>query len=131
MVVFTASGAHEAETGLAIARGEAERLACVSDLFGLVLDGDGEPLWHGRRKRRATDAQLRALKVRDGGCVVCGARPSMCEAHHVVHWDGPGKGTTDVDNLALLCRHHHHRLHDQRLRLSRTADGRWELRAPP
>lgn len=131
MVVFTAAGAHDADTGLAVARAEAERLACVSDLFGLVLDGDGEPLWHGRRKRRATDAQLRTLKVRDGGCVICGARPSMCEAHHVVHWEGPGKGPTDVDNLVLLCRHHHHQLHDRGLRLCCEVDGRWGLRAPP
>lgn len=131
MVVLAVDGAHDAESGLAVARAEAERLACVSDLFGLVLDASGEPLWHGRRKRRATDAQLRALKVRDGGCVICSARPAMCEAHHVVHWDGPGKGGTDIDNLALLCRYHHHRLHDDRLTLCRTPDGRWEMRGPP
>ena len=131
MVVITADGAYDAESGLAVAGAEAERLACVSDLFGLVLDGRGEPLWHGRRKRRATDVQVRALKVRDGGCVICAARPSLCEAHHVVHWDGPGKGGTDIDNLALLCRYHHHYLHDHGLVLARTADGRWEMRGPP
>lgn len=131
MIVITTDGAYDAETGVAIARAEAERLACVSDLFGLVVDGDGDPLWHGRRKRRATDAQIRGLKVRDGGCVICAARPSMCEAHHVVHWDGPGKGETNIDNLALLCRHHHHHLHDHGLVLCRTIDGRWEMRAPP
>lgn len=129
--VVDADGAHDAETGLAVARSEAARLACVSDLFGLVLGGEGEPLWHGRRKRRATDAQLRALNVRDGGCVICSARPSLCEAHHVVHWDGPGKGRTDIDNLALLCRHHHHMLHDHGLGLCRCADGHWQLRARP
>ncbi len=30
----------------------------------------------------------------------------MCERHHVVAWiDG---GATDVNNLTLLCRYHHH-----------------------
>jgi hypothetical protein len=32
------------------------------------------------------------------------------EAHHVVHWiDG---GPTDLDNLVLLCWHHHHSIHE-------------------
>ncbi|WP_341351188.1 HNH endonuclease signature motif containing protein [Nocardioides convexus] len=31
--------------------------------------------------------------------------PLACDAHHVVHWaDG---GATSLDNLVLLCRHHH------------------------
>jgi len=30
---------------------------------------------------------------------------NWCDAHYVTHWDD--QGTTDPDNLALLCRHHH------------------------
>lgn len=45
--------------------------------------------------------------MRDGGCVVpgCHAPPEWCEAHHVVPWEHGG--LTDVDGMALLCRHHH------------------------
>ncbi|MCC6183624.1 MAG: HNH endonuclease, partial [Microthrixaceae bacterium] len=52
-----------------------------------------------------------ALAVRDGHCVFPGCdRPaSWCDAHHVTrHTDG---GPTTIDNLALLCRHHHGVIH--------------------
>jgi hypothetical protein len=47
----------------------------------------------------------KALNLRDKGCVVCGAAPVYCDAHHSVSWlDG---GPTSIDNLALFCRAHH------------------------
>ncbi|UDF22621.1 HNH endonuclease signature motif containing protein, partial [Rhodococcus qingshengii] len=55
--------------------------------------------------------QRRALAVRDGGCAFpgCGTPSGWCDAHHIVHWnDG---GPTDLDNLVLLCGHHHRTLH--------------------
>ena len=69
------------------------------------------PLDVGRSQRTATPAQLKALGVRDGGCIHpgCSRTPAYCDAHHVVHWidDGP----TAVSNMVLLCRHHHRTLH--------------------
>ena len=36
----------------------------------------------------------------------CDHPPPWCERHHIVAWvDG---GRTDLDNVTLLCRHHHH-----------------------
>lgn len=32
--------------------------------------------------------------------------PEWCERHHVVAWQEGG--ATDLDNLTLLCRYHHH-----------------------
>ncbi len=107
-----------------------ERLACGSDLFALVLSAAGDPLWIGRRTRLATDGQWRALIVRDGGCGICDAHPSKCEAHHIVAWQPPGSGPTDIDNLVLLCSHHHHLVHDLGARLMPTADGGWCLEPP-
>jgi len=69
------------------------------------------PLAVGRSQRTATSAQLKALSVRDGGCIHpgCSRTSAFCDAHHVVHWaDG---GRTDVSNLVFLCRHHHRTLH--------------------
>jgi len=106
---------------------ELERLACGSDLFGMLFSGDGQPLWHGDRVRLATDAQWRGLITRDGGCGICSAEPSKCEAHHVIPW--LFKGPTDITNLVLLCRHHHHLVHDQGYTIRRGVDG-WEL-VPP
>ena len=104
---------------------ELERLACDAELFGLLFSGDGEPLWHGRGERTATDAQRRALVARDGGCVLCAAEPAWCESHHVRAWAAPGDGPTDIDNLALLCTKCHHRLHDHKRVLIRHAQRGW------
>ncbi|MEO0495009.1 MAG: HNH endonuclease, partial [Actinomycetota bacterium] len=109
-------------------KAEIERLACGSDLIGLVLSQDGQPLWLGSAVRLASDDQWRALIVRDGGCIGCGVEPSRCEAHHV-HWVRDG-GPTDIDNLVLVCSHHHHLIHDKGWRVLRGGDGRWTL-APP
>ncbi len=48
----------------------------------------------------------------------CDARLTFCDAHHVVHWSAGG--ATDLDNLVLLCRHHHRTLHT----------GHWHLTRP-
>lgn len=106
-----------------------ERLACGSDLFGLVLSADGDPLWLGRRRRLASDGQWRALIARDGGCIACAAHPARCEAHHV-RWHGSGLGSTDIDNLVLLCAHHHHLVHDAGWRVERDPGGGWALARP-
>ncbi|MET9311511.1 DUF222 domain-containing protein [Kribbella sp. NPDC003505] len=91
------------------------RLACDANIIPLVLGSNSEPLDVGRRERLVTKAMRRALEARDRGCVVCGAPPVMCDAHHLVSWiDG---GDTKVSNLALLCRRHHTDLHR----------GRWHL----
>ncbi|MEV0790672.1 DUF222 domain-containing protein [Kribbella sp. NPDC050459] len=85
------------------------RLACDANIIPLVLGSNSEPLDVGRRVRLVTGAMRRALDARDRGCVVCGAPPIMCDAHHLISWiDG---GDTKVDNLALLCRRHHVDLH--------------------
>jgi len=53
----------------------------------------------------------RALKIRDGGCRHPGCvQTHYVDAHHIKHWcDG---GETSLDNLVLLCRHHHRMLHE-------------------
>jgi len=114
-----------------IPQSELERLACDAELFGLLFSGEGEPLWHGRGERTATDAQRRALIVRDGGCVLCAEEPSRCESHHVVPWAKPGEGPTDIDNLALLCGTCHRRLHNNKLVLTRSPDGTWGTAPDP
>ena len=109
---------------------ELERLACNADIFGLVFSGDGQPLWHGRRHRTATNDQFRALVARDGGCIGCGLAPQFCEAHHIIPWAPPTRGPTDIDKLVLICRHEHHLIHDHGWKVVRGPDARFRLEPP-
>lgn len=106
-----------------------EHIACGSDFVGMVFDGEGEVLWQGRSRRYPTKAQMLALIARDQGCVLCGADPQRCEAHHLMPWSAPGRGKTDIDELALLCGSCHRDLHDRNHTLYRDrTDGRWRTR---
>lgn len=91
------------------------------DIAVIIESATGNPLWHGRAKRHATNHQRLALIVRDRGCVLCGAPHHHCETHHLMPWHAPAKGTTDIDQLALLCSGCHHHLHDTDHTLIRTS----------
>jgi hypothetical protein len=88
-----------------------EFLACDATVCGVLMQGPHEILQMGRRTRTATPAQLRALAIRDGGCVVRGCRrpPSWCDAHHDVPWIHGG--LTNTDHMHLVCRPHHMMIH--------------------
>ena len=77
----------------------------------LKMSSTGDPLNMGRTLRYANRHQRRALLARDGGCIFPGCdRPaSWCDVHHVDEWDA--NGPTDIDNIGLLCRHHHRVTH--------------------
>ena len=88
-------------------------LRCEAALRAVLVDGDGEILWQGHKRRLATRAQYEAMAVRDGGCTApgCGRPPRECDAHHDIAWAAGGH--TDVDQMRLLCRRHHRELHDE------------------
>ncbi|WP_040632921.1 HNH endonuclease signature motif containing protein [Mobilicoccus pelagius] len=61
----------------------------------------------------SSPSQRIALALRGKGCTYpgCQAPPVWCDGHHIRHWaDG---GTTDLPDIALLCRHHHTVVHRQ------------------
>ncbi len=97
-------------------------LLCDPLFRSLLIDGDGVPLRLGRAQRRADGQLRRALTLRDGGCVFpgCDAPANWCDSHHVVHWLHGGH--TDLDNLALLCRHHHGVTHRHGWTMTASAD---------
>jgi hypothetical protein len=108
-------GAPPARTGRGqmLPTAEAHLLVCEAALRGVLVDGEGEILWQGRRRRYATRAQYEALAVRDGGCTVerCSLPASQCDAHHDVPWTAGGH--TNVNEMRLLCRRHHREVHDE------------------
>jgi len=92
--------------------GYIKELACGSG-YRLLIQGDkGEVLWMGNKPRLFSDAQKRAVVVRDGArCAAAGCnKPArQCDVHHVeFHSKG---GPTDVDNAILFCSEHHHMIH--------------------
>jgi len=108
-----------------IPRSELDRLTCEAAIFGVIFDRDGSPLWLGRENRLASPDQWRALIARDRGCVLCAAAPIYCQAHHIIAWQPPTRGPTNINNLALVCTHHHHQLHDTGQTLTRAGPNRW------
>ncbi len=118
----TGKGVCELAGGGAIPAVTAQRLACDCDFANVIVDPDDHRFNLGRTQRSANGAQRRLLWVRDGGCTFPGCdRPAgWCEAHHITFWDD--QGPTDLDNLTLLCSHHHHLCHEGGYRLQRDDD---------
>jgi hypothetical protein len=85
----------------------ANTLTCNPTIYALLTTNNATTLHLTRTQRLANRAQRRALAHRDGGCVFpgCTNPPQWTDAHHVKHWNN--EGTTDLSNLASLCRYHH------------------------
>lgn len=68
-------------------------------------------LWLGREHRHVNTRLWNALVARDGHCQFpgCHADVSRCNPHHVKFWWHGG--TSDLDNLVLLCTQHHRVVH--------------------
>jgi hypothetical protein len=101
----------DSETGEDVSAETSRRQACDFGVVHWLENERGQALDIGRRSRNITPALRRALLRRDGGCTFPGCTThSHVDAHHVVHWaDG---GETRLDNLVLLCRHHHRLVHE-------------------
>lgn len=105
-------GISETSNGTFLTIDEIKRLACDAKLNRVIFDPESQPLDVGRMKRLVTPAMRIAIAARDLRCAFCGCdRPShWCDVHHLIHWtDG---GETNIENLVLLCRHHHVLVHE-------------------
>jgi hypothetical protein len=86
-------------------------LLCDCDVSRVITAGKSEVLDVGRATRTVTAAQWKALVVRDRHCRApgCHRPPETCQAHHIQHWTRGGP--TNLENLQLLCWHHHRHRH--------------------
>ncbi len=140
------SGAHT-ETcrvldGPSIAAEAVRRLACDCKVQAVLHDAR-HGLAMGRELRVVNRHQRRALRIRDRGCRFPGCgQTRWVDAHHIIHWTNGG--LTDLDNLILVCRAHHHALHEGGWTITGTATsgltfhdprgqtvGRPQVHAPP
>lgn len=105
------------------------RQSCDCGVVHWLENERGHALDIGRRSRNITPAIRRALQHRDGGCTFPGCTAHRhVDAHHVVHWAGGGE--TKLDNLLLLCRHHHRLVHEGGFGVSLSASGEKCFRRP-
>lgn len=111
------------DSGEPVSAETVRRLGCDARILPIILNGPGQILDAGRTRRTATGPLRRALTIRDKGCTFPGCdRPARwCDAHHLMNW--ADNGPTNLDNLALLCGHHHRIIHTE----TSNGDG-WEIR---
>jgi hypothetical protein len=116
-------GRSEIEHGPGIAAETARRITCDASLVPLESDAHGNPLNIGRKTRVVPPSIRRALAHRDRGCRFPGCTSVLhTDAHHIRHW-GDG-GETSVQNLVLLCRHHHRLVHEGGFKVVRGEAGK-------
>ena len=101
----------------------AQRLICEGNVTRITTrtnpDGTTTVLDASPATRSATRRQRNALRERDHGCVFpgCDIPVEWCDAHHIHPYETGGP--TIMDNLVLLCRFHHHQVHEGGFRLTR------------
>jgi hypothetical protein len=106
-----------------------KRLCCDGSVISVVENEHGKPLDVGRKQRTVSTSLKRALWSRDRGCSFPGCRNTRyVDAHHIHHWaDG---GDTSLENLTLLCTHHHTLLHEGGFTIHRDSGGGIYFRRP-
>ena len=115
--------------GTPLSTDELVKLAVDAKILPALFDTAGQPLWLGREYRDASTAQRIAPTARDRRCVACKAPNSFCQPHHIIFWENGG--TTDLDNLCLLCGDcHHKQVHKRGARIVTGPDGKYTLQHP-
>jgi len=115
-------GLCQLENGAPLSAAAARRIGCDAEIIP-VLERDGLPIDVGRKYRSAPQRLRRALEIRDRFCLFpgCGVPARQTHAHHLEHW--AVGGSTNLDNMILLCGFHHRSYHDGGYRIARVAGG--------
>ena len=122
--------AGQLESGGTIHAETVRRFACDSAITRIT--GRAELEHEISHASRTISASLRRkLEARDDRCVFegCDMPGRWTDGHHLIHWaDG---GPTTLENLALLCRGHHIKVHEEGWRLKRDDGGGYTAIPPP
>ena len=119
------------ETGEQLSASAVRLLCCDAEVIPAVLGGRSEVLDVGRLHRLVTPAIWKALVARDQHCRFphCTRPPLMCHAHHLEHWIKGGP--TSLENLILVCGHHHRLIHAAPWTIRRTGPADFAFDPPP
>jgi len=99
------------DSGAMIPSATVQRLACDAAITRITGLGEfDQEVTHASRSIPA--ATRRALAARDQHCVFasCDRLPVWCDGHHLLFWTRGGP--TALPNLALMCRPHHRKVHE-------------------
>jgi Domain of unknown function (DUF222) len=103
--------AGDLERGGLLNAGTVQQIACDATVAVAIDDDGGRTMYEGRSRRDPTGPQRREVRRRDRHCRFPGcANVTLTNTHHIRRWK-PDRGPTDIDNLCLLCVHHHHLVH--------------------
>jgi hypothetical protein len=119
------------DTGAAVSTGELGVLFCDAAVHRVLVQGPSAVLDYGRATRTVPVDLYNVIVARDQGCrwPGCDRPASWSDAHHVHEWEHGGP--TSHDNLVLLCRRHHRKLHGkQGWRAKLLPDGVLEITGP-
>jgi hypothetical protein len=115
--------AGDLERGGLISVEAVRRVACDATIALAVDDEIGHTMYEGRARRDPTGTQHREVRRRDRHCRFPGCTNVVfTNVHHIKEWK-PDRGPTDLDNLVLLCVHHHGLVHSKQWRMSGDANG--------
>jgi hypothetical protein len=123
------SGVTELGSGALVPNETARRLACDCVLETVITDGS-QVIGVGRNSRTVPGWLRRLVHHRDGGtCRFHGCdNTNWLQVHHILHWSKGG--TTDLDNLILLCGFHHRFVHEHGWHITRNSNNQFVFRKP-
>lgn len=126
-VVINAAEPHRVTDTTGTQLTDTDVLVCDAVLWPIITNFSSVPLAMGRSQRFARPHQIRAVNLRDGGCVFpgCHTPPAWVDLHHADPWGHHGH--TDTDRMCGLCRAHHRLAHRPRWHVHLDPDGwtRW------
>jgi hypothetical protein len=105
------------------------RLACFCKLNVVAEGPDGTPVGVGRAQRLAPDWLADLVRHRDGGCRLCGST-MFTQIHHIVPWEWPYLGRTDLNSMCEQCNPDHHRMHEGGWRIEGDPDAELRFISP-
>ncbi len=123
------SGVTALGSGALIPNETARRLSCDCVVETVITDGS-QVVGVGRNRRSVPGWLRRLVHHRDGGsCRFDGCdNTNWLQVHHIVHWSKGG--TTDLDNLILLCGFQHRFVHEEGWYITTNKDNQFVFRKP-
>ncbi len=115
------------DSGVTLASEVAAMALCNAEIVNLLtvfgLNKPDTVLGVTHTRRYPTDHERHALAQRDRGCVFpgCDAPVAWCHAHHTIDYQLGHR--TRLDELVLLCPHHHRVVHQPGWTLTRSPTG--------